>query len=110
MKAQLTNETDEIFGFGDGYEDTCRRMLLAGLEWLAAHPQADPKFRRSPSIYGIIKEDNEDARALLAAVETGSGEDCTGAMHQAVVSHCLFIKLHGWKAYIAKMSDRNVEV
>jgi hypothetical protein len=110
MKAQLTDEMDKIFGFGDGYEETCRKMLLAGLEWLDAHPHADPKFRRSPNIYGIIKADNEDAKALSAAIEAGSGGDCTGAMHQAVVSHCLFVKLHSWKAYVAKMSERNVEV
>jgi hypothetical protein len=92
MKTQLAKEMDGVFGFGDGYEETCRKMTLAGLKWLDAHPHADPKFCHSPSIYGIIKDDNEDARALSAAVEAGSGGDCTGAMHQAVVSHCLLVK------------------
>ena len=110
MKYQLAKEMDEISGFGDGYEETCRKMLSAGMEWLNTHPKADPKFRRSPNIYGIIKEDNEDAKALSDAVEAGSGGDCTGAMHQAVVSHCLFVKLHSWNAYVAKMSEQNVEV
>jgi hypothetical protein len=110
MKAQLAKEMDEGFGFGDGYEETCRQMLLAGLEWLDAHPEADPKIRLSPGIYGILKEDNEAARALSAAIEAASGGDCSGAMHQAVMSHCLFVKLHGWKAYIAKMSERDIEV
>jgi hypothetical protein len=110
MKDQLAKEMNEISGFGDGYEETCRKMLSAGMEWLNAHPNADPQFLLSPSIYGIIKEDNEDAKALSNAIDAGSGGDCTGAMHQAVVSKCLFVKLHTWNAYIAKMSERNIEV
>lgn len=110
MKDQFTKEIDEISGFGDGYEETCRKMLSAGMEWLNTHPHADPKFRRSASIYGIIKEDNEDAKALSDAIDAGSEGDCTGAMHQAVVSHCLFIKSHTWNAYVAKKAERNARV
>lgn len=93
----------EISGFGGGYEQACRRMLRAGLAWLDAHPTADPKISTSNSVYGIIREDNVDAKELSAVV--GNAEDgCTGAMHQAVMSSLLFIRKHGWEKYVEEMS------
>ena len=96
---------DEISGFGGGYEETCRKMLLAGLTWLDAHPEADPKFKGFKNVYGIILEDNEDAEALSKAVVDGSGGDCTGAMHQAVISTCLYIKKAGLQKYLDVMNE-----
>ncbi len=104
MKYQFTPEMDEISGFGGGYETTCRAMLSAGLEWLDAHPNAEPKFHGWKNIYGIIEEDNEDAKELSNAATVGF--DCTGAMHQAVISHCLHIKSSGWDTYVKEMSER----
>jgi hypothetical protein len=94
----------EISGFGGGYEETCRKMLFAGLKWLDDHPDADPKFHGYKGVYGILGDDNEDAKALSEAVIAGSGYDCTGAMHQAVVGHCLFIRENGWDKYVKSMS------
>lgn len=106
MKYEFTPQMDEISGFGGGYEDTCRKMLSAGLEWLDQNPSASPEFHGYKGVYGIIQEDNADAKALSDAVVAASGGDCTGAMHQAVISHCLFIKSHSWDEYVAKMSER----
>lgn len=106
-KYLFTPTMGEISGFGGGYEQTCRNMLAAGMEWLDAHPEADPKFSGYQGVYGIVTEDNDDAKALSKAVVDGSGGDCTGAMHQAVVSHCLFIRKQGWDAYCAQMSAKD---
>ena len=92
----------EISGFGGNYEDICRRMVKDGLEWLDEHPTADPKFLRYEGIYGIISTDNEDAKNLSKAV-TASVNDCTGAMHQATISHILHIKEVGWDIYVEEM-------
>ena len=106
-KYQYTEDMDEISGFGGGYEQTCRNMVAAGMEWLDAHPKADPVFRGFKGIYGIISEDNPDAEALSKAVVAGADGDCTGAMHQATISHCLAIKRIGWDAYCAKMREKD---
>lgn len=94
----------EISGFGGGYENTCRAMVKAGCDWLDAHPGADPKFHSYKGVYGIISEDNKDAKDLTEAIVKAAAGDCTGAMHQAAVSHVLAIRKLGWKAYVKEMS------
>jgi hypothetical protein len=93
----------ELTGMGGGYEMQCREMLLAGLDWLDAHPDADPQFRGYKHIYGVLECDNADAKALSAAVCAGF-DDITGAMHQCVCSAVVWIKHHGWEKFCeAKM-------
>lgn len=102
-KYKFTDEMDEISGFGGGYEKCCRAMLDAGLQWLDANPDAEPKFKGNSNVYGVIIEDNDDAKALSDAVVSVTDE-ATGAMHQATVGHCLWIRANGWDAYVeAKM-------
>lgn len=92
----------EISGFGGSYEEACRRMVKAGMEWFDKHPQANPQFGGYEGIYGVISVDNEDAKNLSKAVTT-SVDDCTGAMHQATIGHILQIHKVGWDAYVKKM-------
>ena len=100
---EFTDDMGEISGFGGGYEQACRDMLKAGLGWLDDHPDSDPKFHGYKDVYGIISEDNEDAKKLSNAVGRAV-EDCTGAMHQAVISAALWIQKHSWDEYVAQMS------
>lgn len=94
---------DFISGFGGSYEEACQKMVVAGLEWLDAHPQADPQFKGYKNIYGIINEENDDAKALSKVVVDASGGDCTGAMHQASITHILWIKANGWDKYLTEI-------
>ena len=103
-KYEFTEKMGEISGMGGGYEQTCRNMLKTGLEWFDEHPKAKPKFHGFKNIYGIIKEDNDDAKALSKAVVDGSNNDCTGAMHQAVVTSVLWVRKNGWGKYVKEMS------
>lgn len=93
----------EISGLGGNYEAACRDMLCAGLEWLDAHPNANPQFGRRTS------EDNADAQALSAAVTSAPlvstpETSCTGAMHHAVINACLWIRKHSWDEYVTEMT------
>jgi hypothetical protein len=99
---EFTPEMREISGFGGAYEDMCRKMVVAGLEWFDAHPNADPHYHGYKNIYGIIDDCNEDAKELDKAI-FGICPDCTGAMHQATVSHVLWIHGHSWDEYVKKM-------
>jgi hypothetical protein len=102
IKYEFEEGMHEISGLGGSYEDACRTMVKAGMEWFDEHPAADPKFIRYEGIYGIISEDNEDAKNLSKAV-TASVDDCTGAMHQATIGHILHIHKVGWETYIEEM-------
>lgn len=88
----------EISGFGtmgeggQRYEEACSKMLLAGLLWLDEHPTADPQFKGFEGVFGVLLDDNDDAKALSKAV-TAPVPDCSGAMHQAAIQHCLFVEL-----------------
>ncbi len=101
---EFTPEMGEISGFGGGYEETCRAMLKAGLEWLDANPKADPQFHGYKNVYGIISEDNADAKALSKAAVAAADDDCTGAMHQAVITSVFWIRKNGWEKYVEVMS------
>lgn len=115
MKYEYTPDMREISGFGGGYEGCCRAMVIAGLEWLDEHPGADPQFTRFSQIYGVINEENEDARSLTRAMLAAKWTDddgnattvgeygATGAMHQATVGHVLHIRQAGWSTYVQGM-------
>ena len=96
----------EISGMGGGYEAVCRAMVLAGIEWLDAHPSADPQFTGFKNIYGVVSEENADAGALTNAILAASGGEATGAMHHASVSHCLAYKRLGWDEYRRQLQER----
>lgn len=108
-KYLFTPDMGEISGFGGGYEQTCRNMLAAGLEWLDSNPKAEPQFSGFKGVYGILNEDNADAKALGKTIVEASGNDCTGAMRQAVLSHCMFIRKNGWDRYCEEMRKREPE-
>lgn len=97
----------EISGFGGGYEKVCREMLVAGLDWLEKNPKANPLFHGFKGIVGVIAEDNKDADELSKAVL--NGRDCTGAMHDAVISHILYIKNNSLDKYLETMNKNEEE-
>lgn len=98
----------EISGFGGGYEEACRIMLRAGLHWLDDNTGADPQFHGFNGVSGVIVGDNADAKELSNVI-CKSVEDCTGAMHQAVVSACLYIRKNGWDSYCTAMSRNSAK-
>ncbi len=115
MKYQWTDDMREISGFGGGYELACRAMVSAGLDWWDKNPTAKPEFQGYKGITGIISENNADAKALTEAIldaeieENGKKEkvrgNCTGAMHQFSVMHCLQAHRLGWEEYSRLMRE-----
>lgn len=99
---KYTEQMAEISGFGGSYEEGCRSMVLAGLDWLDAHPGAEPKFSVYKNVYGLVNENNSDAKELSNVV-AGAEPDCTGAMHHAAILHVLHIMDAGWEKYVEEM-------
>lgn len=90
----------EISGFGGGYEDQCRKMLRGALEYLDANPRADPQFRGMKGVFGVVKEENDDAKALTDAIAKAGDNDFTGAMHHIVVAIAVFVHKNGWDRFV----------
>jgi hypothetical protein len=106
-KYSYTNDMQEISGMGEGYEQTCRKMVIAGLEFWDTQPATFyPRYREFENVYGLCIDDNEDAKKLSEAVVKAVEGDCSGAMHQATISHILFIKKNGWEKYKEEMSKK----
>ena len=106
-KYKFTDDMGEISGFGEEYEEACRRMLNAGLEWLDNNPDAEPLVTENPNIYGIVEEHGKEAKQLSKAIAS-SVPDCSGAMHHAVISSCLWIKENSWEEYCTMMRERKL--
>jgi hypothetical protein len=116
---EYTSDMGEISGFGGSYEQGCRCMVLAGLAWWDAHPDADPKFKGFKEVFGLIVEDNDDAKALTQAMMDApisiNGEmttvgkyGATGAMHQACINHIFAARKLGWDGYRQEMQKKEV--
>ena len=114
MKREFTPMMGEISGFGGGYEDQCRMMVLAGAQWLEDHPNADPKFSSIKGVFGIVNEENDDAKALVEAMvaptrDAEGHSGVTGAMVHACTRHVWFIKCNNWDKYVEEMSKKDPE-
>lgn len=104
-KYQWRDGMDEISGLGGGYEKCCQAMLDAALQWLDVHPDAEPRFKGNSNVYGLIAEDNDDAKALSKAAMVPADGEATGAMKHAVIGHSLWIQKNGWDAYVKAKSE-----
>lgn len=111
MKREFTDDMREISGFGGTYEGACRVMVLAGLDWLDAHPDVAPKFSEYENVTGIINSENPEADAMIKAMceaaekygEQHNEGGVTGAMVHATVHHTMYAHTNGWEAYAAEM-------
>ena len=106
---EYTKEMREISGFGGGYEETCRNMVIAGATFLKQNPNVNPKYKGFKNVTGVCIDDNEDAKKLDEILMEACKKACTGAMHQAAVSHALFIGNKGWEEYKKIMTEEKQE-
>ena|ERR1035437_10882903 len=104
-KYQFSKEMNEISGFGGGYEKACRNMVVAGLEWLDEHPNADISYKEYKNIYGLTAEETDDCKEMEKAMLTVN-DGCSGAQMQACKGHITYIKKNGWDKYIEEMKVR----
>jgi len=103
MDFKYTEKCNEISGFGGDYEETCRKMVIAGMEWFEANPKATPVFTEWKGMYGSLEEKNKDAKILTKAMSKASKNKHSGAMMHATVQHCRYANHWGWETYIQVM-------
>lgn len=102
-KYSYTDKSHEISGFGGGYEEDCRKMVIAGLEWFDEHEKANPKFHGFKNVFGLIIEDNQEAKQLTQHMNNACGGKATSAMMQCCLGHVKYAQQHGWDKYIQEM-------
>lgn len=106
-KYEYTADMREISGFGGGYEDACRNMVVAGLNWCDEHPNADLSYKEYQNIYGITTDESEDMKLMqkaMAAVNDG----CSGAQMQASMAHVMAVRKYGWDDYCRQMREMKI--
>lgn len=108
MKYRHTPDMGEISGFGGGYENACQNMLEAGIKWLMDEKNAgfmsEIKTQEFRGIYGVLTAESEDAKALEKTI-LAVCDDCTEAMHHAVMNRLSFIAKNGWEKYCEELRD-----
>lgn len=110
MKTQekyfYSEKMDEISGFGGGYEDACRKMVIAGIKWCDDNPRKKPRYKTFKNVYGITVDENPAMLEMQKIMLEVVGGDCTGAMMQACMGHVMFIRENGWEKYVEEMTKR----
>jgi hypothetical protein len=103
-------KTIDISGMGGGYENVCQQMLKNGLDWIEANPEKAKElngaYKAYKGIYGVCTAETAIAKEFDQALMKGI-DDATGAMHQAVVGHSLYIAAHGKDAWLAEVEKSN---
>ncbi len=97
----------ELSGFGGGYEECCRRMVVKGVEWLGKNKDAKLSVKSFKNVVGITETASKDAKALEKAFTKGE-DDITGAMIQMTWEHLFFIKRKGWDEFTKQLKDAKV--
>lgn len=105
-KYSFDNIKREISGFGGGYEETCRKMVVAGMEFFDENPTAKVTFKQYKNITGMTTDENDDCKKLQAVMLKASGDDCTGAMMQACLNHVMYAHVNGWEKYTEEMNKK----
>jgi len=102
-------KTIDMSGFGGGYEEACQQMLTNGLVYLArVGPHRNLKYGELKNVYGLCIAESDEAKALDKAImtEVYKVDDASGAMHQAAVSHLMYIVNNGYEKYIEVGRER----
>jgi len=93
-------ETIDISGMSGSYEWGCQAMLQAGVKYLSEQPDFHFDYKGFKNVYGVCWTDTPWGKDLDKAITDAVSGDCTGAMHQAVIAHLIYIHKHGYGAWL----------
>lgn len=87
----------DISGVGGDYEKQCQKMLQYGYEWLENNKSKKDKLEAHEyeGVFGIIVMDSKEAEELSKHVLDSIHNDCSAAMHRAVMGHLFYISKCG---------------
>lgn len=96
---KIHKRTVDLSGFGGGYEAMCQTMLWRGIEYLA---EVKPPLDK---LYGSENWTTPERKALEAAM-LKPGEDATGAMFGAAISHLAYIHKNGVDKWLGDVAEK----
>lgn len=103
-------KTIDISGMGGGYEATCQKALANGMRFIKEHPNADftGSYKAYQNIYGVLTSETQLAHDLDKCLSEGIPDKLgmTGAIHQAVVGHLLYIAQNGYDNWLSEFDDQ----
>ena len=114
MTFRHTQDMGEMSGFGGEYEETCQKMLEAGVLWLNDHPDCLLVIGSVPGVIGIVNPESDDAKELTDTIVNASRDkegksNCTGAMVHELLGRLFYIRHNGWDKYCVEVRKYNLE-
>lgn len=121
MSYRHTPAMGEISGFStDGeqgafYEETCQKMLEAGVSWILGHPAFEFDAEGYQNIVGIVYPNNPDTQELMRTIIDASKKspdgpvEATGAQVHAVMLRLGYIATHGWPKYVRTCEEAEID-
>jgi hypothetical protein len=101
-KYQYTKKCREISGFGGVYEECCKKMVIAGMQWIDDHPDANPQYGNTHRLHKSTYP-NKDMADMQDAMNAAVDYQCTAAQMHSTTIHVQYARTHGWKQYIKHM-------
>lgn len=83
------------------YELCCQKMVITGMIFIDNNPEFIEKLKYCKSVYDV------DIKPLVD--EMAKGNDATGAMMSATLSHLIYAVKNGWSNYITALLKRSYE-
>jgi DNA-directed RNA polymerase subunit N (RpoN/RPB10) len=108
-KYQYTDKCAEISGFGGGYEDACRKMVIAGMEWMDEHPNANMNIATFNGIPELTLPRTDDAQELENVMNDAVEGCCSVHMIQLSIGCLLCARRLGWDTYIRRLEELGEE-
>lgn len=114
MEYAYTPDMASITTLGDGHdappdlsgwdEETCRAMVIAGVQYLDAHPNLDPVFNEFDGYEGLMVTANEEADRLVRVLQAvGGNAKIPMRLFTLIIRHTLAAKSLGWEEYARAM-------
>jgi hypothetical protein len=108
-KYEYPENSREISGFGGGYEDACRTMVITAMNWLDENPNADISYKEYQNIYGLTTGESDDCKKMQEVMMKAVDDNCSGAMMQACLGHIMYAHKNGWEKYITDLNSTKGE-
>jgi hypothetical protein len=81
-------------GLGSGYEQTCRNLMDAAIEWHNENLDKElPEFKQIENVFGVAIRNNESAKQMRKQM-LKRVPDCSGAQFHIVVANYLWLAEH----------------
>lgn len=106
MPRQLPEKMINLNTLAKGDEQKARKMLLAGADWLEAHPEAAMVVKGTSGPRGEVVGADNEATAEIRRVVAAAADGAPPAQQGIVVHMLQRVQAGGWDAFVALLAPR----